>query len=108
MSASASSSMRFPVKAKARQKCMALNRAGAIDSQTSVAHGLKNALRRRAPAKSATQDSGGSNVTRDLVGYGDKPPSGRWPNGARLAVSIVVNYEEGSERSHAMGDPDQE
>jgi peptidoglycan/xylan/chitin deacetylase (PgdA/CDA1 family) len=45
---------------------------------------------------------------RDLVGYCGKPPEGRWPNGARLAVSVVVNYEEGSERSHAMGDPDQE
>jgi peptidoglycan/xylan/chitin deacetylase (PgdA/CDA1 family) len=45
---------------------------------------------------------------RNLVGYANKPPNGRWPNGARLAVSIVVNYEEGSERSRAMGDPDQE
>jgi peptidoglycan/xylan/chitin deacetylase (PgdA/CDA1 family) len=45
---------------------------------------------------------------RDLVGYADKPPPGPWPNGARLAISIVVNYEEGSERSRAMGDPDQE
>jgi peptidoglycan/xylan/chitin deacetylase (PgdA/CDA1 family) len=45
---------------------------------------------------------------RDLVGYGGRPPSGRWPNGARLTVSLVVNYEEGSERSRAMGDPDQE
>jgi len=45
---------------------------------------------------------------RDMVGYGRYPPSGRWPNGARLAVSVVVNYEEGSERSYAMGDGDQE
>ena len=45
---------------------------------------------------------------RDLVGYANRPPTGRWPNGARLAVSIVGNYEEGSERSRAMGDPDQE
>lgn len=45
---------------------------------------------------------------RDLVGYANTPPQGRWPNGSRLAVSIVVNYEEGSERSLAMGDPDQE
>jgi peptidoglycan/xylan/chitin deacetylase (PgdA/CDA1 family) len=45
---------------------------------------------------------------RDLVGYANRVPSGTWPNGARLAVSIVVNYEEGSERSHALGDPDQE
>jgi peptidoglycan/xylan/chitin deacetylase (PgdA/CDA1 family) len=47
-------------------------------------------------------------AARDLVGYGASPPTGTWPNGARLAISIVVNYEEGSERSHAMGDPDQE
>jgi peptidoglycan/xylan/chitin deacetylase (PgdA/CDA1 family) len=47
-------------------------------------------------------------TARDLVGYGASPPTGSWPNGARLAISIVVNYEEGSERSHAMGDPDQE
>ena len=43
---------------------------------------------------------------RDLVAYANTPPQGRWPNGSRLAVSIVVNYEEGSERSLAMGDPD--
>ncbi|WP_205629291.1 polysaccharide deacetylase family protein [Jiangella muralis] len=46
--------------------------------------------------------------TRDLVGYGRRLPAGRWPNGARLAVSLVLNYEEGSERSFAMGDADQE
>ncbi|SEM19799.1 allantoinase PuuE [Halomonas daqiaonensis] len=45
---------------------------------------------------------------RDLIGYGEAPPQGTWPNGARLAINVVVNYEEGSERSLAMGDPDQE
>jgi len=45
---------------------------------------------------------------RDLVGYGPRPPAIPWPNGARLAISLVINYEEGSERSFAMGDPDQE
>ena len=45
---------------------------------------------------------------RDLVGYGANPPAIPWPNGARLAVSVVVNYEEGSEYSHAMGDSHQE
>ena len=45
---------------------------------------------------------------RNLIGYGGKRPVGRWPNGARLVISLVVNYEEGSERSLAMGDPDQE
>jgi allantoinase len=41
---------------------------------------------------------------RDLIGYGRQVPVVRWPGGARLALSIVVNYEEGSERSHEMGD----
>jgi len=46
--------------------------------------------------------------SRDLIGFGKERPRGNWPNGARLAVSIVVNYEEGSERNHAVGDQDQE
>ncbi|MEA2283016.1 MAG: hypothetical protein QOK21_3623 [Solirubrobacteraceae bacterium] len=49
-----------------------------------------------------------SGPQRDLVGYGGDPPGIRWPDGARLAISVVVNYEEGSERSFAIGDPDQE
>ena len=43
--------------------------------------------------------------TRDLVGYGANPPVVKWPNGARIAVSVVVNYEEGSEYSVLDGDP---
>ena len=42
---------------------------------------------------------------RDLVGYGPNPPVVEWPNGARLALSLVVNYEEGSEYSILDGDP---
>ncbi len=38
-------------------------------------------------------------MARDFVGYADKPPIVEWPNGARLAVSIGINYEEGSEWS---------
>ena len=45
---------------------------------------------------------------RDLIGYGTAAPTVAWPNDARLAVSLVVNYEEGSERSLALGDPNQE
>ena len=43
--------------------------------------------------------------TRDLVGYGANPPIVKSPNGARIAVSVVVNYEEGSEYSILDGDP---
>ena len=41
---------------------------------------------------------------RELVGYGEHPPKVRWENDAKVAVQIVVNYEEGSEKSFAMGD----
>jgi peptidoglycan/xylan/chitin deacetylase (PgdA/CDA1 family) len=45
---------------------------------------------------------------RDLVGYGANPPRVEWPGGARLAVNVVVNYEEGSERNPLEGDRDVE
>lgn len=45
---------------------------------------------------------------RDVVGYGPDLPRRTWPGGATLAVSLVINYEEGSERSFAAGDAEQE
>ncbi len=41
---------------------------------------------------------------RDFIGYGANPPSVRWPGNARIAISVVVNYEEGSEASLLDGD----
>jgi peptidoglycan/xylan/chitin deacetylase (PgdA/CDA1 family) len=41
---------------------------------------------------------------RDFVGYGANVPRVEWPKGARLALSIVVNYEEGSEYNFLDGD----
>lgn len=41
---------------------------------------------------------------RDLMGYGNRPPGIVWPNGARVAVSFVLNFEEGAEFSIADGD----
>ena len=41
---------------------------------------------------------------RDLVGYGATLPDARWPGGARVAVQIVVNYEEGAENCVLNGD----
>lgn len=49
-----------------------------------------------------------STCSRDLVGYARDVPRVAWPDGIRLPISVVVNYEEGSERSFADGDPDQE
>jgi len=42
---------------------------------------------------------------RDLVGYGPTPPNAAWPNGARVAVQFVLNYEEGAENCILHGDP---
>jgi allantoinase len=41
---------------------------------------------------------------RDFTGYGANPPDPKWPGGARIAVQIVMNYEEGSEYSIGDGD----
>ena len=43
--------------------------------------------------------------TRDLLGHAGKPPLVRWPNGAHVAVSFVVNFEEGAEFAMSEGDP---
>jgi len=45
---------------------------------------------------------------RDFVGYGQRPPHPRWPDGARLALNLVINYEEGSEPSVPDGDAETE
>ena len=55
---------------------------------------------RRAPRRRA--------YPRDLVGYGKTPPDPKWPGGARLALQIVMNYEEGGERSVLHGDVEAE
>ena len=46
-----------------------------------------------------------NNYPRNLRGYGASPPNPRWPGGARLAVQIVLNYEEGGENCVLHGDP---
>ena len=39
-----------------------------------------------------------------MIGYGAHPPHARWPGGARIAVQIVLNYEEGGESCVLHGD----
>jgi len=41
---------------------------------------------------------------RDCWGYGPIPPDPQRPGGARVAVALVVNIEEGAELSLSMGD----
>jgi OHCU decarboxylase len=45
-----------------------------------------------------------SRYPRDLTGYGAQPPSAQWPGGAKIAVQIVLNYEEGGENNILHGD----
>ena len=42
--------------------------------------------------------------SRDLIGYGAKGKKITWPNNAKLALQIVLNYEEGAENSVLNGD----
>jgi OHCU decarboxylase len=39
-----------------------------------------------------------------MTGYGPNPPVPKWPDGARIAVQIVLNYEEGGENNILHGD----
>ncbi|MBY4892660.1 allantoinase PuuE [Rhodobacteraceae bacterium N5(2021)] len=41
---------------------------------------------------------------RDMIGYGATPPQVNWPDGAKIAVQFVVNYEEGGENNILHGD----
>ncbi|TAJ71913.1 MAG: allantoinase PuuE [Phenylobacterium sp.] len=41
---------------------------------------------------------------RDLIGYGKDPPHADWPGGARIAIQMVLNYEEGGENCVLHGD----
>jgi allantoinase len=43
-------------------------------------------------------------ILRNMIGYGAKSKSISWPNNARLALQIVLNYEEGGENCVLNGD----
>ena len=47
-------------------------------------------------------------MIRDLIGYGGDWPDFRWPNGSRLAVSVVINFEQGAKRQVLEGDAENE
>ena len=41
---------------------------------------------------------------RNMIGYGPNAPDAKWPNGAKIAVQLVLNYEEGGENCVLHGD----
>jgi len=44
------------------------------------------------------------NYPRDLIGYSNEPINPKWPNGAKIALQFVLNYEEGAENCILHGD----
>ncbi|PKQ12624.1 MAG: polysaccharide deacetylase [Alphaproteobacteria bacterium HGW-Alphaproteobacteria-1] len=51
------------------------------------------------------KDQGVTRYPRDMTGHGERPPVVNWPDGAKIAVQIVINYEEGGENNILHGDP---
>ena len=45
---------------------------------------------------------------RNMIGYGSKDKKIKWPNNARIALQIVLNYEEGAENCILNGDKQSE
>jgi chitin deacetylase len=45
---------------------------------------------------------------RDFRGYGPNAPDAKWPGGAKIAISMVLNYEEGGENNLLHGDAQSE
>src|SRR5262245_5031486 len=56
----------------------------------------------------ASDSMPGDPAARDFVGHGRRPPRAPWPDGAQIAISLVLNYEEGSEQAIPDGDPKSE
>ncbi len=59
--------------------------------------GIQTVQSRKEPAKV-------TRYPRDMTGHGPNPPAANWPNGAKIAVQIVLNYEEGGENNILHGD----
>ncbi|MEF3048566.1 allantoinase PuuE [Pseudotabrizicola sp. L79] len=45
---------------------------------------------------------------RDFRGHGPNAPDAAWPGGAKIAISLVLNYEEGGENNLLHGDAQSE
>jgi peptidoglycan/xylan/chitin deacetylase (PgdA/CDA1 family) len=81
--------------------------ASMVATKSSFADFLKNEPR-NCPYAGQCNSSGAmadmNRYPRDLRGYGANAPDARWPGGARLAISLVLNYEEGGENNILHGD----
>lgn len=60
------------------------------------------------PLSAHPNDGKSSYGGRDVVGYVGNPPPVRWPGGAKVALNLVLNYEEGAENCLLHGDGESE
>ena len=68
----------------------------------------KTIIENKYPLSTHPNDGKSQYGGRDAVGYGSKPPNPKWPNGAKLALNFVLNYEEGGENCLLHGDNESE
>src|SRR5262249_6914556 len=66
-------------------------------------HGLARGRTGTARAQGTTMNQP-QRYPRDLIGYASRPPHPHWPDEARIAISLVLNYEEGGEACVLHGD----
>ena len=45
-----------------------------------------------------------SRYPRNMIGYGPRTVDAKWPGGAKIAISLVLNFEEGGENNILHGD----
>mmetsp|Transcript_27582 Transcript_27582/g.58289 ORF Transcript_27582/g.58289 Transcript_27582/m.58289 type:complete len:332 (+) Transcript_27582:75-1070(+) len=67
-----------------------------------------NSIQRDYPLSAHPNDGKSTYSGRDVVGYAADPPAVRWPNGAKVALNLVLNYEEGGENCLLHGDGESE
>ena len=70
-----------------------------------ISHNRSNAMSEWTDnASTLPSQTGFPFMSRDAVGYGEFPPDPKWPRGAKVALQIVLNYEEGGESCLLYGD----
>mmetsp|Transcript_35738 Transcript_35738/g.76337 ORF Transcript_35738/g.76337 Transcript_35738/m.76337 type:complete len:337 (+) Transcript_35738:58-1068(+) len=60
------------------------------------------------PLSAHPNDGKASYGGRDVSGYAGAPPRVHWPGGAKVALNLVLNYEEGGENCLLHGDGESE
>ncbi|KAL7536740.1 hypothetical protein ACHAXR_007362 [Thalassiosira sp. AJA248-18] len=67
-----------------------------------------NSNKQTYPLSTHSNDGKSSYGGRDVVGYANNPPEVQWPVGAKVALNLVLNFEEGGENCLLHGDGESE